>query len=246
MRIGLGEVKRASCAPTASWLRRMLTRACHARAELIRRLGPLRWPTPTRTSRAFTSTRPTSWSAPSDGGRRRSSGWRRATTGVGRLLVSCTDRPGIVAALSQFLRDRGANILQSDQHATDPKGGASFMRTEFKLDGLEEQTRTPSSRRSPPLWRTRSAWDWGHALRVAPQARRDPRLALRPLPGRAAAARRRGELYADIPLLVPRTTPIWRPRPARFGVHFYMCRSTVTRRRRPSARCSACSAVRAT
>ena len=43
--------------------------------------------------------------------------------GVGRLLVSCTDRPGIVAALSQFLRDRGANILQSDQHTTDPEGG---------------------------------------------------------------------------------------------------------------------------
>ncbi len=58
--------------------------------------------------------------------------------GVGRRLVSCTDRPGIVAALSQFLRDRGANILQSDQHTTDPEGGAFFMRTEFKLDGLDD------------------------------------------------------------------------------------------------------------
>ena len=57
--------------------------------------------------------------------------------GVGRLLVSCTDRPGIVAAISQFLRDRGANILQSDQHTTDPEGGVFFMRTEFRLDGLE-------------------------------------------------------------------------------------------------------------
>ena len=59
--------------------------------------------------------------------------------GVGRLLVSCTDRPGIVAALSTFLRDRGANILQSDQHTTDPEGGVFFMRTEFHLDGLESR-----------------------------------------------------------------------------------------------------------
>jgi formyltetrahydrofolate deformylase len=57
--------------------------------------------------------------------------------GVGRLLVSCTDRPGIVAQMSTFLRDRGANILQSDQHTTDPDGGQFFMRLEFKLDGLE-------------------------------------------------------------------------------------------------------------
>jgi formyltetrahydrofolate deformylase len=62
----------------------------------------------------------------------------RERRGVGRRLVSCTDRPGIVAALSSFLRDRGANIVESDQHSTDPEGGAFFMRTEFHLEGLEE------------------------------------------------------------------------------------------------------------
>ncbi|HLY66990.1 MAG TPA: ACT domain-containing protein, partial [Chloroflexota bacterium] len=39
-----------------------------------------------------------------------------------RLLISCPDRPGIVAAVSQFLFERGANLAHSDQHTTDPHG----------------------------------------------------------------------------------------------------------------------------
>ena len=50
-----------------------------------------------------------------------------------RLLVSCADRPGIVAAVSQFLFDYGANIVRSDQYSTDPEGGTFFMRVEFTL-----------------------------------------------------------------------------------------------------------------
>ena len=56
------------------------------------------------------------------------------TASIHRLLVSCADRPGIVAAMSSFLRDEGANIVDSDQHSTDPEGGTFFMRTEFALD----------------------------------------------------------------------------------------------------------------
>ncbi len=48
-----------------------------------------------------------------------------------RLLVSCPDRPGIVAALSRFLFARGANIVDSQQHSTDPRDGTFFMRTAF-------------------------------------------------------------------------------------------------------------------
>ncbi|MGI9556927.1 MAG: formyltetrahydrofolate deformylase, partial [Solirubrobacterales bacterium] len=56
------------------------------------------------------------------------------------LLVSCPDRPGIVAAMSTFLRDEGANIVEADQHSTDPEGGMFFMRAEFALDvGQEER-----------------------------------------------------------------------------------------------------------
>jgi formyltetrahydrofolate deformylase len=52
---------------------------------------------------------------------------------LSRLLISCHDRPGIVAAVSRFLHEAGANIVSSDQHTTDPEGGAFFMRMEFHL-----------------------------------------------------------------------------------------------------------------
>jgi formyltetrahydrofolate deformylase len=63
----------------------------------------------------------------------------------GRLLISCPDRPGIIAAVSRFLYDHGANIVHSDQHSTAPVGGRFFMRTEFDLPDL--------SRRQPELER---------------------------------------------------------------------------------------------
>jgi formyltetrahydrofolate deformylase len=53
-----------------------------------------------------------------------------------RLLVSCPDRPGIVAAISRFLYEREANIISSDQHSTDPEGGLFFLRMAFTVDHL--------------------------------------------------------------------------------------------------------------
>lgn len=47
---------------------------------------------------------------------------------TGRLLVSCPDQPGIVAAVTAFLRDCGANITHSSQYSTDPEGGRFFLR----------------------------------------------------------------------------------------------------------------------
>ena len=61
------------------------------------------------------------------------------TPEIGRLIVACPDRPGIVAALSRFLFEQGANIVQSNQHSTDPTDGCFFMRVEFYLDRLEER-----------------------------------------------------------------------------------------------------------
>jgi formyltetrahydrofolate deformylase len=53
-------------------------------------------------------------------------------THVSRLLIRCEDRPGIVAAVSGFLRDASANITRSDQYSTDVEpGGTFFMRIEF-------------------------------------------------------------------------------------------------------------------
>jgi formyltetrahydrofolate deformylase len=50
------------------------------------------------------------------------------TTAV--LLVSCKDRPGLVAALAQLLYGHGANILDADQH-TDREAGMFFQRIHF-------------------------------------------------------------------------------------------------------------------
>ncbi|MBA3274251.1 MAG: formyltetrahydrofolate deformylase, partial [Chloroflexia bacterium] len=57
----------------------------------------------------------------------------------GRLVVSCDDRPGIVAAVSAFLFERGANIIHSDQHSTARYDGEFFLRVEFELPGLAFQ-----------------------------------------------------------------------------------------------------------
>lgn len=54
-----------------------------------------------------------------------------------RLRITCPDQPGIVAAVSGFLNKKGANIIHSDQHSTDPEGGRFFMRNEFYLPGLD-------------------------------------------------------------------------------------------------------------
>jgi formyltetrahydrofolate deformylase len=56
--------------------------------------------------------------------------------GSARLLIVCADRPGIVAAVSSWLFERGANITDSAQHSTDPEGGTFFMRMEFFLEQL--------------------------------------------------------------------------------------------------------------
>jgi formyltetrahydrofolate deformylase len=61
---------------------------------------------------------------------------------IARLLVSCPDRHGIVAAVAGFLAESDANILSADQHSTDPEGGTLFMRMEFRLEGLPERRTT--------------------------------------------------------------------------------------------------------
>jgi formyltetrahydrofolate deformylase len=56
-----------------------------------------------------------------------------------RLLVRCPDRPGLVAAVSGFLFRAGANIVESQQHSSDPAGGTFFLRTAFHLPGIGAQ-----------------------------------------------------------------------------------------------------------
>jgi formyltetrahydrofolate deformylase len=52
------------------------------------------------------------------------------------LLVSCRDRTGLVAALSEFVFRNGGNIIDADQHA-DTETGLFFMRLVWDLGGFK-------------------------------------------------------------------------------------------------------------
>jgi formyltetrahydrofolate deformylase len=152
--------------------------------------------------------------------------------GVGRLLVSCTDRPGIVAEVSTFLRDHGGNILQSDQHTTDPDGGQFFMRLEFKLDGLEERAGALEAEFATQVGESLGAGGWwfaysAHRKRMAILVSRyDHCLA------ELLWRHRRGELAAEIPLVVSNHAELEREA-ARFDVPFRHI--PVTRDTKPQA-----------
>ena len=60
-----------------------------------------------------------------------------AATDIGRLVIGCADRPGIISAVSTFLHDQGANIIDFDQHSSGGPQGKFFLRLEFELLGLE-------------------------------------------------------------------------------------------------------------
>ncbi len=61
----------------------------------------------------------------------------QSTATIARLLITCPDKPGIVAAVTAFLANHGANITALDQYSTDPEGGIFFMRLEFHTPGLD-------------------------------------------------------------------------------------------------------------
>jgi formyltetrahydrofolate deformylase len=115
-----------------------------------------------------------------------------------RLLISCADRHGIVAAVSGFLAARDANIVTSDQYSTDPEGGAFFMRMAFTIDALDEGlVRAFATEVAEPF-----AMDWrlddaGRAKRVAVLVSREDHCLLDLL-----WRRRRGELHCEIPLVI--------------------------------------------
>jgi formyltetrahydrofolate deformylase len=132
-----------------------------------------------------------------------------------RLLISCADGPGIVAAVSSFLAARGANIVQSDQYSTDPEGGEFFMRIEFLVPAarLDEVDRgfPEIAERFGMTW---SLWHPGRRKRVALMVSRYEHCLLDLL-----WRWRRGELECDIPLVVSNHQDL-RGEVALFGVRY--------------------------
>src|SRR4051794_41358296 len=87
-------------------------------------------------------------------------------TDVGRLVVRCPDRPGIVAVLSGLMAEVGANITDSQQHSSDPSGGTFTLRLEFVLAALAER-RAELERRLSAL-----AGEWRMVWRLTEEAHR--------------------------------------------------------------------------
>jgi formyltetrahydrofolate deformylase len=113
-----------------------------------------------------------------------------------RLLMSCPDGPGIVAAVSTFLFERGANIIASDQYSTDAEHGTFFMRTAFWLPEIERDPSEFEAAFGELVQRFKADWRIAyahHRRRVALMASREDHCLLDLL-----WRHRRGELEMDV------------------------------------------------
>ena len=122
-----------------------------------------------------------------------------ADPGLLRLLMACPDRPGIVAAVSRFLYEAGANIVRSDQYSTDPSGGTFFLRMEFTLaperrDGLADRFGLKVAEPFGMTWRL---WDAARPKRITVMVSRYDHCLLDLL-----WRWRRGELGAQIVMVI--------------------------------------------
>lgn len=118
----------------------------------------------------------------------------------GRMLISCPDRPGIVAAVSQFLAQHGANIVQSDQYSMDPAGGMFFIRIEFDLEKLDERIEGLRRDFAAVADEFRMSWQITEAVRkkrLAIFVSKEDHCLLELL-----WQWKSGDLYADIPMVV--------------------------------------------
>ncbi|MDX1496348.1 MAG: formyltetrahydrofolate deformylase [Salinisphaeraceae bacterium] len=137
---------------------------------------------------------------------------------TGRLLIQCPDRTCIVAAVSGFFSEQGANITDLDQHSTDPKGGRFFMRLELELSDLDQRI---SALREAFAASVAGRFDMQWQLNCASQR---PRMAI--LVSRHEHAllellwkHARGELHADISCVMSNHETL-RSQVEAFGIEF--------------------------
>lgn len=63
--------------------------------------------------------------------------FREKNENKGRLIIKCPDQPGIVAAVTAFLKEHDANIVELSQYSINPEGGTFFTRIEFETPDLK-------------------------------------------------------------------------------------------------------------
>lgn len=137
---------------------------------------------------------------------------------LARLIIACDDKPGIVAAVTRFLFEHGANITELDQHSTDPVGGRFFMRVEFQTPTLDLSADALRGRFAERVARAFNM-DWRMNFAV-----RRPRMALLVSAHDHAAMEllwrwQRGELRCDISAVISNHDTLREPVQA-FGVPF--------------------------
>lgn len=136
-----------------------------------------------------------------------------------RLLITCPDKPGIVAAVTNFLFSHNVNITALDQHSTKAEGGVFFMRLEFQ---------------TPHLDVTRDALEEAFARVVADRFNMDWRMCYACSPKRMAILVSghehclmellwrwsRGELHTDVVMVIS-NHPVCKEKVDAFGVPFH-------------------------
>lgn len=120
---------------------------------------------------------------------------------IARLIISCPDQHGIVAAVSEVIFELGGNIITLDQYSTGVEGGRFFQRTVFHLPGftaarpqVEETIETRLAGRFGMEW---SLTDAGRPKRVAIFASKTDHCLLDLL-----WRHRRGELPMEIAMVI--------------------------------------------
>lgn len=132
------------------------------------------------------------------------------------LLISCSDRAGIVATLSTFLYENRGNIVDIDQHV-DLEEGVFFMRVEWELEGFAIARDGLAAALAPLMERFAMRWELHFSDIV-------PRVALFVTKDNHCfydllSRHESGELRMDIPLIVSNREDL-KPVAERFGIPF--------------------------
>ena len=114
------------------------------------------------------------------------------------LLLSCPDRPGLVAATAGLIHERGGDIAHADQHADD-RHGLFLQRIEFSFaDAADhDRFRTEFAALAASLDMTWEMWEPGQRARVALLVSKEGHCLLDLL-----ARIRLRELDADVPVVI--------------------------------------------
>lgn len=144
---------------------------------------------------------------------------KSADASISRLLVTCPDQPGIISAVSTFLYNHGANIVDLDQHSSDHQDGTFFLRLEFQTPGLDySHEALQSNFQNRVATRYGMQWQLSRAAdkkRMAVMVSRHDHV-LMDLLWRVS----RGDLPADIPMVISNHDDL-RGEVERFGIAYH-------------------------